>query len=190
MLRLAVSTTPEEQEQEFLLQHRQNRTNDGLAPLYGTDDDDRIQTEYIVLFEPGYTLREHFQWIGTDLSNATGFLSFGGGYGAELENLTLNSLVRMDPCVLLVETNHHIESPQPIESHTRDVAAAEDQINKQKYKHNQTRGFIHSVEEDAPYNLQMLSAAGKLSTPVSDHGEHHFFWRQGEGVNVYVLDGG
>lgn len=178
LLRLVVSETTK----EFLLRHQQARGDDGLAPLYGTDleDGDRFPDEYIVMFYPGYTLEEHFETIGMNLSNTTRFQTTSSGYSAELDDITLNSRVRLDPGVLLVESNGPIDRPQPVESNANASTIVE----------MQKREYVEGVEQDAPYGLQMISAARKLETPVSDHGEYDYVWGAGRGVNVYVFDSG
>lgn len=169
-----------ETSEEFLLRHQRARGDDGLAPLYGTDleDDDRFPDEYIVMFHPGYTLEEHFETIGMDLSNTTRFLPLNDGYRAEIDDFILNSHVRLDSGVLLVETNGPIQLIQPFDSY--DPTSAE----------RQKRYTIEVLERQAPYGLQMLSAPGKLPTPVEDDEEYHYNWGAGEGVNVYVFDTG
>lgn len=178
LLRLVVSAT--ETPEQFLLRHQQARGDDGLAPLYGTDLEDRFPDEYIVMFHPGYTLEEHFGTIGMNLSNTTRFQTTSSGYSAELDDITLNSRVRLDPGVLLVESNGPIDMPQPVECNANASAIAE----------TQKRDYVEGVEQDAPYGLQMIGAARKLETPVSDHGEYDYVWGAGRGVNVYVFDSG
>lgn len=180
LLRLVVSET--ETSEQFLMRHRHARGDDGLAPLYGTDlaDDDLFPDEYIVMFHPGYTLQEHFETIGMDLSNTTRFQTTSSGYSAELDDITLNLHVRLDPSVLFVESNGPIDIPQPVESNANASAIVE----------TQKREYVEGVEQDAPYGLQMIGAARKLSTPVSDHGEYDYVWGAGRGVNVYTFDTG
>lgn len=179
-LRLAVSETSE----EFLLRH-QNAREDGLAPLYGTDHDSQFPNEYIAMFEPGYTLEQHFESIGMDLSDSTRFKSFSYGYRARLDDVTLNSHVRRDSGVLLVDTNRPVGLVQPIKSSKHD-SAADDSAAAERQK----RYTIEVYERQAPYGLQMLSGAEKLPTPVRDDGKYHYQWGAGEGVNVYVFDTG
>lgn len=182
LLRLAVCEAVQvsETSEEFLLRHQRARGGDGLAPLYGTDHADRFPEEYRVMFHPGYTLLEHFESIGMDLSNATRFRQSGSGYRAKLDDITLNSHVRLDPGVLFVETNGPMELVQPVESYTNDSAAFQ----------AQKRDYVTAVEQDVPYGLQMISAAGKLKTPVSDDGNYNYVWGAGRGVNVYIFDTG
>lgn len=160
-----------ETSEEFLLRHQRAREN-GLAPLYGTDHDSRFPNEYLVMFQPGYTLQEHFEYIGMDLSNATRFRSFSYGYRVQLDDVILNSHVRLDSGVLLVETNRPVGLVEPIASDT------------------QKRYTVEVDAMKAPYGLQMLSGAGKLPIPVQDNGKYHYQWGAGEGVNVYVFDTG
>lgn len=177
ILRLVASETSE----EFLLRHQRAR-DDGLAPLYGLEHDTRIPDEYIVMFNPGYTLQQHFESIGMDLSNATVFQQFSEGYLANLDD-TLLTHIRLDPGVLFVETHITVQLIEPIESFEYNGSAASD--DKRKRYQNRV------VELKAPWGLQMLSAAGKLKkTPVEDDDVYDYNWGQGDGVNVYVFDSG
>lgn len=133
------------------------------------------------MFQPGYILQEHFEAIGMDLSNTTRFEAFSYGYRAELDDNTLNSLARLDSGVLCVETNRPVELIQPVESDRNGSAAAEMQ---------QKREYIQVDVPHAPYGLQMLGAAGKLTTPISDDGQYDFVYGAGQGVNVYVFNTG
>lgn len=132
------------------------------------------------MFQPGHTLQDHFDSIGMDLSNTTRFKSFNDGYRAKIDDFILNSHVRLDPGVLLVETNGPVQLIQPFDSYEHNVTPAE----------SQKRYTIEVLERQAPYGLQMLSAPGKLPTPVEDDEEYHYNWGAGEGVNVYVFDSG
>lgn len=164
--------------QEFLLLHRPG--DDGLAPLYGMETVTRIPNDYI-MFQPGYTLQEHFESIGMNLSNTTGFESTSYGYTAVLYEVTLNSYIRLDPGVLFVEANRHIQLIRPVETSYENGSML---LEKQK------REYTQATQENAPYGLQMLSAAGKLPTPISDYGEYDYWSAAGTGVNVYVFDTG
>lgn len=167
-----------ETSEEFLQRHQRARGDDGLAPLYGAEHDSRFPNEYVVMFQPGHTLQDHFDSIGMDLSNFTRFMSFNDGYRAKIDDFILNSHVRLDSGVLLVENNGPIQLIQPFDSY--DSESAE----------RQKRYTIEVLERQAPYGLQMLSAPGKLPTPVEDDEEYHYNWGAGEGVNVYVFDTG
>lgn len=184
LLRLAACETSE----GFLLRHRLARGDDGLAPLYGTENDARFPDEYIVMFQPGYTLQEHFESIGMNLSNFTRFESYSYGYRAKLDDVTLNSHVRLDSGVLLVETNQPIHLVQPVETYTN--VSVESHTNTSVFAESQKRYTTEVLQKQAPYGLQMLSAAGKLPIPVEDEGDYHYSWGAGEGVNVYVFDSG
>jgi hypothetical protein len=165
--------------QEFLLLHKPG--DDGLAPLYGMETVTRIPDDYIIMFQPGYTLQEHFESIGMDLSNTTGFESTSYGYTAILDEVTLDSHIRQDPGVLLVEANRQIELIRPVENSYE---------NGSMFLENQKREYTQATQKNAPYGLQMISAAGKLTTPISDYGEYDYWSAAGTGVNVYVFDTG
>lgn len=174
---------------EFVLRHRRARNdNNGLAPLYGTEDDSGFPNEYIVVFQPGYTLQEHFELIGMNLSNTTRFEAFSYGYRAKLDNVTLDSHIRLDYGVLLVEANHPVYPIEPVESHRN--ASLKSDTDASFSVENQKRYTTEVLQKGAPYGLRMLSGAGKLPTPVENEGDYHYSWGAGEGVNVYVFDSG
>lgn len=179
-VRLAVCETSE----AFLQRHKVARGDAALAlaPLYGTEHDTWIPNEYIVMLHPGYTLQEHFESIGMDLSNTTRFLSSSSWYRAKLDDITLNSHVRLDSGVLFVETNRRLDVMDPVESYRDGPTESITETLK--------RDYTEGVQQDAPYGLQMVSSAQRLPTPVFDHGEYDYVWGAGRGVNVYVFDTG
>lgn len=158
------------------------RGDDGLSPLYGLEDDTSIPYQYIVMFQPNYTLQEHCEFIGIDLLNSSEFVSLGvDAYGTKLDDITLHSHVRLDPGVLFVETDRTAQLIEPIDSYENGTIV-EDERQKREYR--------LAIEKHAPYGLQMLGASGKLSTPVSDDGQYDYVYGAGQGVNVYVFDTG
>lgn len=177
-LRLVAS----ESSAEFLQRQLDARDADGRAPLYGVEDDgSQSLGVYVVMLHDDYTLQQHFSSIGMDLSNAPSFESYSYGYRAELDDNILNSHVRMDPGVLLLETDDTVEPVQPVEySDEFDFADAE----------LQGRYTDAVVRHRAPYGLQMISSGEKLQTPVSDDGEYQCLDGAGRGVNAYIFDSG
>ena len=91
------------------------RTSDGRAQIHGLDNEDRITGEYVVVFQPDYTHEAHARAIGKDASQFAGFKRFSFGYQASLSDEDLNDLVRRDPGVRWVETNHRVHLIEPIE---------------------------------------------------------------------------
>lgn len=91
------------------------RTSDGRAQVHGLDSEDRIPGEYIVVFHPDYTHEAHDQAIGKKASEFAGFKRASFGYMASLSDEDLNELVRRDPGVRWVETNHPVYLIEPIE---------------------------------------------------------------------------
>jgi hypothetical protein len=67
------------------------------APLYGGDHPDAVPDSYMVAFKQGYTLTQHWQTIGQDLSNTTGFVHFDAfwGYAAMLVSLASSESVTL-----------------------------------------------------------------------------------------------
>jgi len=59
------------------------------AQLHGEGHPDAVPDSYLVAFKQNYTIAQHWQTIGTDLSNATGFVHFDAfwGYAATLVSL-------------------------------------------------------------------------------------------------------
>lgn len=52
------------------------------------------------------------------------------------------------------------------------------------------RSYTSNFVDEARDSLQMLSASGKLSTPVTYYGPYEWVHGAGRGVNVYVFDTG
>lgn len=73
---------------QFLQSHKREN---GLAPLYGTGCNTSIPDEYGTMFWPGYTLEQHYLFIGKNLSDTAGFADIGVGYLATLDDDILHS---------------------------------------------------------------------------------------------------
>ena len=156
-----------------------------LAPLKGGDSSTRIPDEYIVYFKPDYTLEQHFETIGKDLSTSRGFvdMDFLPGYIAPIDDETLNEKVRRDPGVRLVENDHKAELISPVSS-SGPYYSNDSLANQAK------RDYTQETTRDAPYGIQIVAAGSKLSTPVRDGGKYDFVKDGGKGVQVYILDTG
>ncbi|PIA99562.1 hypothetical protein CB0940_02610 [Cercospora beticola] len=89
--------------------------NDILAPLYGLNVRDKWPDEYVIMFQDGYSLDEHFHTIGRNLSHSAQFAKYSFGYQATIDRQTLDEFVRRDPNVLFVETNRPIYGIQPVD---------------------------------------------------------------------------
>jgi len=65
------------------------------AKLHGEDHPDAVPDSYLIFFKKGYTITQHWQTIGTDLSNTTGFIHFDAfwGYAATLVSLASSESV-------------------------------------------------------------------------------------------------
>lgn len=57
-----------------------------LAPLHEEGDPDQVPGQYIVAFKPGYTVEEHWQNIGRNVSSFPEFVHYDelSGYAAEM----------------------------------------------------------------------------------------------------------
>lgn len=77
----------------------------GLAPLHGLYDDDKIEDHYIVLFEADHSLDDHYAHLGQDLSRAESFIKLRYGYGAHVPDASLLMRIRSDAGVTAVEVD-------------------------------------------------------------------------------------
>lgn len=83
--------------------------------LKACHSEDVIPGEYTVILKHGYSLEQHMETIGTDLSSSIDWFSvafeqsrLGSLYTANLDNATL-AIVLRDPGVKLVECNRNIK---------------------------------------------------------------------------------
>jgi len=94
---------------------------------------------------------------------------------------TLN-LVRGDQNVDFVETEQLLNKrPMPPSSPSSNNSAASAKAK---------RDYQSITDTSAPFNLQMIGAGAKLTTPVYDGGEYEYINGAGRGVNIYILDSG
>lgn len=70
-----------------------------LAPLEGTEHEEAFRNEYLVVFDSDYTLEQHFDTIGRNLTSLARFKRFSYGYRANLDDQTRDEQVRCDPGV-------------------------------------------------------------------------------------------
>lgn len=158
-----------------------------LAPFYDSDSDAAIPDDFAVLFRPGHTLKQHFEFINKDMSSVANFESFGWGYAANLSNSDHLDGVRRDSGVLGVERTVR---GLLIDSVASSNASLEPEMNEVTANTIVKRGYKTDVNEGAPYGLQMLGSGRKLSTPVREIGRYDYLHGAGAGVNVYILDTG
>lgn len=99
---------------------------------------------------------------------------------------TLN-LVRRDPNVDFVETEQVLNKrSMPSSSPLSDYPSSNNSAASAKVKRD-----YHSITDiSAPFNLQMIGAGAKLTTPVYDGGQYEYIQDAGRGVNIYILDTG
>lgn len=99
---------------------------------------------------------------------------------------TLN-LVRGDQNVAFVETEQLLNNgPMLSSSPLSDNPLTNDSVASAKAK----RDYNSITDLDAPFNLQMIGAGVKLTTPVYDGGGYEHIENAGRGVNIYILDTG
>lgn len=153
------------------------------APLIGLEDD-VIDSKYVIMFQPGHTLEQHFTNIGQNLSHLPGFkfASWLPGYTALFHDEHMLDLVRPDPQVLLVEPDKPVQLIQPVPSPEYSNASASDGHQKREY--------TLETNYAAPYGLQQVGAGSKLGTPVNNGGRYDHFHPAGKGTQIYILDTG
>lgn len=71
------------------------------APYY-SNEKWRVPGEYIVVFHPGYTLTEHFAFLGLDFDP---ICRYNSGYAAALDDQMFNA-IRYDPGVKYIHDNY------------------------------------------------------------------------------------
>ena len=164
---------------------------DGLAPLGGLHDDDKIEDHYIVLFDSNHTLDDHYAHIGRNLSQDEHFVKLRHGYGASVPDASLLARIRADAGVLAVETNRVISIPDYVRTPTNESMpeVPEGPSSRSTIKRG-TKTYETRKNYAAPWGLQMISAGGKLKSPPKDFGTYEYLANAGEGVWVYVLDSG
>lgn len=158
-----------------------------MAPIHGDGSEGAIQDRYIIFFQPKHGLAQHFEAIGQDLSSTHDFmrLDWLPGYAANMDRETLDDRVRQDPGVRMVEVSQSVSLIHPVDS-------------SDSFDYNHTlpvggtgkRDYTQDTTYNVPYGLQMVGAAGKLSTPPKDGGTYDYVNGAGGGVQVYVLDTG
>ena len=148
-------------------------------------NDHVIQGHYIVHFEPNHTLSRHQEFIGRNLSFSEDLyeLRWLPGYSAQLDEHTLHELVRRDPGVRLVENNLRKHLIEPV-YRSDSEPTLNNSIN------TLDKRYFSVQLPESPWNLQMISASGKLPTPVKKKGNYLTLKYSGAGVNVYILDTG
>jgi subtilisin family serine protease len=86
-----------------------------------------------------------------------------------------------------VETEQLLNKrPMPPSSPLPDIPLSNNSEASAKAK----RDYQSIIDISAPFNLQMIGAGAKLTTPVHDGGEYEYIENAGRGVNIYILDTG
>lgn len=157
------------------------------APLLNADLENRSPDQYGVALKEGYTLEQHSLKIGKNVTQFPGFFELQAlhGYVAQIDNDTLNNLVRLDPGVEQVKHDQLVDVSRSL---AVDHGPGEDMppLNSTAHeKRNYGLGRVHK----APYGLPLIAASTKLGTPVKP-GDYDFINTAGSGVDVYVFDSG
>jgi hypothetical protein len=92
--------------------HAHKRVN-GLAPLYGLQQESTIKDSYIVTFDcanhDDYSIDNHWAHLGQNLSHTDDdFVKLKYGYGATVTGAVLLERIRADADVSFVEANREV----------------------------------------------------------------------------------
>ena len=144
-----------------------------------------IHGEYIIHFSANYTLDQHNSFMGYDVSSHADFRphKWLPGYRAKLDDRTFHELVRRDPGVVFVENNQKKYLVRPVNQ-------TESEPPSRNITHPLDKRYEFVTIGNAPWNIRMTGAAGKLKTPVKGNGEVDTLEYSGAGVNIYILDSG
>jgi hypothetical protein len=161
-----------------------------------------IKDEYIVQLRPGYSLDEHFQFVGYNLSAESedfDFMEQLNAYGIHIDEDTLHEKIRYDPGVRRVSHNRALNLEQL--SHNSRGHINESIISTPLEKRWHTRHSLEHVSVKMLNNWDKLlgppnfDGAVRTSETLSDGNEANrvrkdTLWDAGKGVDVYVMDGG
>ncbi|KAL9111316.1 MAG: hypothetical protein Q9227_004193 [Pyrenula ochraceoflavens] len=162
------------------------------APFYQPGEYDLVPNEYIVILHQNHTLQAHFSQVGINLSNTSGFMEIEiiHGYLAHLEDATVQSLIRFDPGVILVEQNSHF---RPVENVVPIFCYEEDDFSKTScsVKPRLDRRQFRSFSDSSPWWIAMMNAGREVDAMGLEYqGGQGPFIGAGRGVNVYIFNGG
>jgi hypothetical protein len=167
-----------------------------LAPLSRPENADlRIDDQFAVRLADGYDINEHWNTIGENLAEtALRFkrIEFNNWYMVKLQDPgIINSKVRKDPKVTLVEQDERIDFP--LETPDGEPFALED-LRKEAQGEGAGQGRQIWTKNGYWFNA-MITAGEKLQTPIpADRPDHEYPMMSnptpGEGVNIYVIDTG
>jgi hypothetical protein len=82
----------------------------------GTAREPLLKDEYVVELNPGYTIQEHYDFVGFDLSAKAKNFDFKNRlnmYGVKIDENTMHNIIRYDPGVLRVSHNMVFSSEGP-----------------------------------------------------------------------------
>ncbi|KAI9678401.1 MAG: Suppressor of the cold-sensitive snRNP biogenesis mutant brr1-1, partial [Bathelium mastoideum] len=173
-----------------------------LAP-YHRPDARLVPSTYIVRLSEDHSLAKHFAHCGVDLSKTSPrFEQISGlyrqgtllsspsneladvrfSYRAQLDDYTVNQLVRTDPGVEYVEHDHYIRAPQTTSHAMHGNLDFSTSSNNKRWDESWVR---------KPYwHLQMITAGKKARIGNGTVDPVRILKTAGRGVNAYVLDWG
>ncbi|KAL9113703.1 MAG: hypothetical protein Q9227_002148 [Pyrenula ochraceoflavens] len=157
-----------------------------IAPYRRPEGAKLVADEYIVILKDDYTLKEHLNYIGVDLTTFDSFNELGAinGYHARLDDHTIHNLIRTDPDVAHVE---HESLIRPVHSTPSDKS-----FSGQNTSFRQTsleRRWSTAKDPLVEWPSRMMTGGEKLDLS-KDLEAGEFLMDSGRGVNVYILDTG
>ena len=170
------------------------RANDSEpAPYTRPEGGDLMDDHYFVRLKPGCTLKEHWNHIGKDLSKEDDDfvdLPSMNGYGVNVDNTTLHSVIRRDPCVANVEHGTWVKSDFDTDNGFTKGSAAK--LKAEQSSTSRVKRWIEEVMQDLYWPSRMITSRTKQ--PGLPAGRFRYTAKTvanpGQGVDIYVLDSG
>ncbi|KUJ08215.1 subtilisin-like protein [Mollisia scopiformis] len=147
--------------------------------------DSTIQDEYIVLLHPDYTLSQHYNFIGVNMSQQSSmfhYLDTINAYGVRASPELVHELIRHDNGVLYIQQNFHLNASLGIDGGSPITTNFPGKGKSRRWTQENWIGRFWNF---------MLTAGKKLDTiPPEFETEYPLLKYAGLGVVVYVLDTG
>ncbi|KAL9086903.1 MAG: hypothetical protein Q9165_006909 [Trypethelium subeluteriae] len=158
-----------------------------IDPAQRTSDRDLVKDSYIIKFKDNYTIKQHVDHLGSDISSMGRdyyFLDIFSGY-AIITNQSVIELVKRDPGVDWVESNSLLYPRiAPL-----SPAGRKDQMTRSARQ--QPQRWRPAIQSEPPsFTLAMQSAAQKLSRFTLKRPLYWALHDAGGNVDIYVLDSG
>jgi hypothetical protein len=173
------------------------RRQDGLAPFIIPDDTRKVPDSYGVFLKDGYTLDQHFKFIGVDLGSVAKnchFFYLLNGYACEIADASIvQDKIRRDPGVQSVEQNTFIDAVMPGEESSDDNTTPDPDPDKDA-DHFSLLGWYKTTYTGLFPQVEVTY--GKKHEDPQDPGTGRGFYdwdsinNPGMGVEIYVLDTG